>query len=80
MNAAFTIVSRNYLHFAKTLMQSLEQHAPEFERFVIICDERDEATCDEPADCVVAQQRDVAPASLLGHAFALIKPDLTSDT
>ena len=48
MNAAFTIVSRNYLHFAKTLMQSLQQHAPEFERFVIICDERDEATCEAP--------------------------------
>jgi glycosyltransferase involved in cell wall biosynthesis len=45
-DAVFTIVSQNYLHFAKTLMNSLREHAPEFDRFVVICDVRDEAVCD----------------------------------
>ncbi len=35
----FTIVSRNYLHYARTLMNSIEQHAPGAERLVGLCDE-----------------------------------------
>ena len=34
----FTIVSRNYLHYARTLMNSIEQHAPEADRVVGLCD------------------------------------------
>src|SRR6185312_3859629 len=35
----FTIVSKNYLHFARTLMQSVAQHAPNARRFVLLVDE-----------------------------------------
>jgi len=34
----FTIVSRNYLHFACTLMESAAFHAPGMERIVCLCD------------------------------------------
>lgn len=34
----FTIVSRNYLHFACTLMESVAVHAPWMERVVCLCD------------------------------------------
>jgi glycosyltransferase involved in cell wall biosynthesis len=34
----FTIVSRNYLHFARTLMESAAIHAPWMERIVCLCD------------------------------------------
>ncbi|MEE4193150.1 MAG: hypothetical protein V2I66_16345, partial [Halieaceae bacterium] len=36
----FTIVSRNYLHYARTLMNSVEEFAPEAERVVGLCDAR----------------------------------------
>lgn len=34
----FTIVSRNYLHYARTLMNSVEEYAPGAERVVGLCD------------------------------------------
>lgn len=37
--AVFTIVSKNYLHFARTLMSSVSQHHPEWERYVLLVDE-----------------------------------------
>jgi glycosyltransferase involved in cell wall biosynthesis len=37
----FTIVSRNYLHYARTLMDSLETHAPGAHRLVGLCDDPD---------------------------------------
>jgi hypothetical protein len=36
----FTIVSRNYLHYARTLMAGVEQFAPGADRLVGLCDER----------------------------------------
>ncbi len=36
--AIFTIVSRNYLHYARTLMSSVEAFAPEADRIVGLCD------------------------------------------
>ncbi len=36
----FTIVSRNYLHYARTLMSSVEAFAPDADRIVGLCDER----------------------------------------
>lgn len=35
----FTIVSKNYLHFARTLMESVRTVHPEWERFVLLVDE-----------------------------------------
>lgn len=35
----FTIVSKNYLHFARTLMESVRTQHPEWERFVLLVDE-----------------------------------------
>jgi glycosyltransferase involved in cell wall biosynthesis len=37
--AVFTIVSKNYLHFARTLMQSIAEHVPNARRFVLLVDE-----------------------------------------
>ena len=34
----FTIASRNYLHFARVLMESLSVHAPDVDRVVCLCD------------------------------------------
>ncbi|AGA32838.1 Glycosyltransferase [Thioalkalivibrio nitratireducens DSM 14787] len=36
---AFTIVSRNYLHFALTLLRSVQEHSPRVDRWVCLCDE-----------------------------------------
>lgn len=36
--AIVTIVSNNYLHFARTLMQSVAQHHPEAQRYCVIVD------------------------------------------
>jgi len=36
--AVVTIVSNNYLHFARTLMQSVAQHQPEADRFCVLVD------------------------------------------
>jgi hypothetical protein len=41
MTAIFTIVSKNYLAFARTLMQSVRAHHPEMARFVILVDRVD---------------------------------------
>lgn len=40
--AVFTIVSKNYLAFARTLMNSTKEHHPEWERFVLLVDELDQ--------------------------------------
>lgn len=37
--AVFTIVSKNYLHFARTLMQSVKDVHPEWDRHVLLVDE-----------------------------------------
>ena len=48
MNAAvLTIVSKNYLPFARTLMRSIERHNPAYRRFVILTDTVD--GCFDPA-------------------------------
>jgi glycosyltransferase involved in cell wall biosynthesis len=39
--AVFTIVSKNYWHFARVLTRSLEEHQPDWERFVILVDDVD---------------------------------------
>ena len=36
--AIVTIVSNNYLHFARTLMQSVATHHPEAQRYCVIVD------------------------------------------
>ena len=36
--AVVTIVSNNYLHFARTLMQSVARHHPEADRYCVIVD------------------------------------------
>lgn len=38
----FTIVSRNYLHFALNLMASVQQHLPGTRRVVVLCDSRED--------------------------------------
>ena len=48
--AIFTIVSNNYLHFARTLLQSVARHHPEASRYCVIVDvdmEHAEALVDE---------------------------------
>jgi glycosyltransferase involved in cell wall biosynthesis len=45
--AVCTIVSKNYLAFARTLMGSLAQHHPEWERVVLLVDELDDSFAPE---------------------------------
>jgi glycosyltransferase involved in cell wall biosynthesis len=48
MNAAvLTVVSKNYLPFARTLMRSVERHNPSYRRFVVLTDTVD--GCFDPA-------------------------------
>jgi glycosyltransferase involved in cell wall biosynthesis len=39
--AVFTIVSKNYLSFSRTLLSSVQNHHPEWDRFVLLADEID---------------------------------------
>ncbi len=41
ITSVFTIVSRNYFHFARTLMNSLASAHPEWDRYVLLVDEHD---------------------------------------
>ncbi|MGA8807678.1 MAG: hypothetical protein WB973_07345, partial [Thermoanaerobaculia bacterium] len=34
--AVFSIISPNYRHFARVLMESVRQHQPEWDRFVLL--------------------------------------------
>ena len=43
----FTIASRNYLHYAKTLMQSVHEYCPDADLVVGLCDVRCERTSNE---------------------------------
>lgn len=45
----FTIVSRNYLHFALNLMASVAQHLPGTRRVIVLCDDADDVPT-PPAD------------------------------
>lgn len=38
----FSICSRNYLHYGRTLMESLRHHAPHLQRILVLCDENRE--------------------------------------
>lgn len=44
----FTIVSRNYFHFALSLMASVAEHLPGTRRVVTICDEREGLVAPDP--------------------------------
>ncbi|HEY8240875.1 MAG TPA: hypothetical protein VIH35_05480, partial [Kiritimatiellia bacterium] len=37
----FTIAARNYLHFVRTLFDSVQAHAPDADRVLALCDEPD---------------------------------------
>jgi hypothetical protein len=39
----FTIAAKNYLHFVRTLMDGVEQLAPDADRFLVLCDELDDS-------------------------------------
>lgn len=41
INAVFTIVAKNYLSYARNLMESLRRHAPDMRRVVILADQPD---------------------------------------
>ena len=52
--AVFTIVSKNYYHFARTLFESLSRHHPEWDRYLILADEPEGRIAGETADyCLV---------------------------
>ncbi|MES2315960.1 MAG: glycosyltransferase [Pseudomonadota bacterium] len=61
--AIFTIVSNNYLHYARTLMKSVAQHHPEAQRYCVIVD-RDM----QPA-LALADEFEAIPLAALGLPF-----------
>ena len=55
--AVFTIVSRNYLHFAINLMASVAEHLPGTRRVVAICDELEGLESPDPGIELVGIER-----------------------
>lgn len=53
----FTIVSRNYFHFAITLMASVAEHLPGTRRVVVVCDVTDELVSPDPGVEIVGVEQ-----------------------
>src|SRR5215210_7314116 len=68
-DAACTIVSKNYLSYARVLSRSLAEHHPELERFVLLVDDVD--GCFDPAaePFTVVRLEDLAIPNLAGMCF-----------
>jgi len=56
----FTIVSNNYLHYANTLFESLQQHCPQADLVLGLCDLKSADThCPAAGDIVSIDQLDI---------------------
>ena len=52
-SAVFTIVSRNYLHFALNLMASVADHLPGTRRVIVVCDSTDDLPALPPGSAFI---------------------------
>src|SRR5580700_5365699 len=72
--AIFTIVSRNYIAYAATLMQSLGEHHPDADRYVFLADDAyDFDDLDIPATHVPADQIGIEPFSEMIFRYTVIE-------
>lgn len=72
--AIFTIVSRNYISYAVTLMQTVAQHHPEAARIIFIADERyDYSGLDVPADIVTADSIGIERFPEMAFRYSVIE-------
>lgn len=72
--AIFTIVSRNYISYAATLMQTVAQHHPNAARYVFLADEAcDFAGLDLPARVVTADSIGIADFAGMAFRYSVIE-------
>lgn len=67
--AVFTIISKNYYHFARTLFESLSRHHPEWDRYLILADEPDDKIPAEIADYCLVPLRELSLPNIRQFLF-----------
>jgi glycosyltransferase involved in cell wall biosynthesis len=72
--AFFTIVSRNYIAYAVTLMQTVARHHPDATRYVFLADaDYDFSDLDIPATIVTAERLAIPGFSLMAFRYTIIE-------
>ena len=72
--AIFTTVSRNYIAYAATLMQTVARHHPEAARYVFLADaDYDFSELDLPATVVTADRINIANFSQMAFRYTIIE-------
>lgn len=69
MNAAFTIVAKNYFSFALTLAESVKLNQPDIDFYILLADEADDTSKFEGANHILLQAKDIDIHSYLDLAF-----------
>ncbi len=59
MNAAFTIVAKNYFALALTLAESIKQHQPDIDFYILLADEADIETDFEGVNHILIQAKNI---------------------
>ncbi len=72
--AIFTIVSRNYIAYAATLMQTVARHHPEAARYVFLADDDyDFSDLNLPATVICADRINIANFSQMALRYTIIR-------
>lgn len=73
--ACFTIVAKNYLPFARTLMASVAQAHPRWRRVVILCDELEDAfdPSDEPFELILATELGIGEFEEIAFRYSILE-------
>ena len=73
--AVFTIVSRNYLHYARVLMRSLQAVSPQWDRFVLLADLIDGAfdPASEPFEVIEARTLPIPEAEKFFFRYTILE-------
>jgi len=69
MNAAFTIVAKNYFSLALTLSGSIKQNHPEIDFYILLADETDDVALFEGYNHILIQAKDINIPSYYDLAF-----------
>jgi glycosyltransferase involved in cell wall biosynthesis len=70
----FTIVSNNYLHYANTLFESLQQHCPQADLVLGLCDLKSADThCPAAGDIVSIDQLDIPQLGTFIYQYSILE-------
>lgn len=70
----FTIVSNNYLHYANTLFESLQEHCPQANLVLGLCDRKMDATsCPAANDIISIDQLDIPELSTFTYQYSILE-------